>query len=138
MKHFLILLLTSLSITGIGLAQEKQHKIVFEMVSGDTAVHSAIVRQLNNVLKAAPDAKLEVVFHGNSIYALVKDRSFIKESITDLVKNKKVVIAACANSLKRLNLTADQLVPEAIVVPVAILEIVKRQEEGWSYIKSGH
>lgn len=48
------------------------------------------------------------------------------------------MIAACNNSLIRLNLTKDELIPLAIVVPVAILEFADKQEKGWSYIKVGH
>jgi intracellular sulfur oxidation DsrE/DsrF family protein len=42
----------------------KTHKIIFQMVSKDTADHSAMVRQLYNLQRLAPGTKLEVVCHG--------------------------------------------------------------------------
>ncbi len=138
MKYFL-LLLTALILFNVNSdAQKKQHKIVFDMAGSDTADHSAVIRQVNNVLKASPSSKVEIVFHGKAVYALVKDKTTVKEKIDDLVNNKHVVIAACNNSLIRFNLTKDDLISSAIVVPVAILELTDKQEKGWSYIKAGH
>ncbi len=77
-----------------------------------------------------------MVFYGKAVYALVKDKTMVKEKIDDLVNNKHVVIAACNNSLIRFNLTKDDLILSAIVVPVAILELTDKQEKGWSYIKA--
>ena len=108
------------------------------MAGSDTADHTAVIRQVNNILKNSPQTKVEVVFHGKAVYALVKDKTTVQDKIDDLVNNKHVVIAACNNSLKRLNLTKDDLISSAIVVPVAMLELMDKQEKGWSYIKAGH
>ena len=65
----MILLAILFSLTGLN-AQNKNkskvkkpqvHKIVFQMVSKDTADHNAMVRQLSNILKLAPGTRLEVV-----------------------------------------------------------------------------
>ncbi len=119
-------------------AQPKQHKIVFDLVSSDTADQSGVLRQINNIFNAAPNSKVEVVFHGKAVYALTKEKSTIKAKIDDLAKNKQVVFAACNNSMKRLQLTPADLISSATVVPVAMLELAEKQEEGWSYIKAGH
>ena len=70
MKYILLLLSSFLIFNTNIHAQKKQHKIVFDMSGSDTADHSAIIRQVNNVLKAAPQTKIEVVFHGKAVYAL--------------------------------------------------------------------
>ena len=114
-----------------------QHKIIWEMPVGDTAQQRVLFNQLNNVLTEAPDTKIEVVFHGFAVYALLKDSSFFKPQITSLYK-KGVVFAVCNNSLKKRNINQARVMPEAIIVPVAILEIVKKQEEGHAYIKAGY
>ena len=114
-----------------------QHKIIWEMPVGDTAQQRVLFNQLNNVLTEAPDAKIEVVFHSFAVYALLKDSSFFKPQIAALYK-KGVVFAVCNNSLKKRNIDPARVMPEAIIVPVAILEIVKKQEEGRAYIKAGY
>jgi intracellular sulfur oxidation DsrE/DsrF family protein len=39
--------------------------------------------------------------------------------------------------MKERNVSKEQIIPEAGFVKAGILEIVIKQEEGWSYIKSG-
>lgn len=118
------------------LAGSAQHKIIWDMSSGDTAQQRGLYKQINNVLAVAPDTKIEVVFHGNSVYALLKDTGYHKEQIMALAQ-KGVVFAACNNSLKSRNIDTSRVIQQAIIVPVSILELAKKQEEGWSYIKAG-
>ncbi len=113
-----------------------QHKIIWEITVSDTAEQRILYRQINNVLAAAPNTKIEVVFHGNAVYTLLKDTGYYKVYIIDLHK-KGVVFGVCNNSLKNRKIETSRVMPEAIIVPIAILEIVKKQEAGWSYIKAG-
>ena len=134
MKYFFFVLLIFISVVVSG--QQKSHKIVYEINSADTAVQSTIFRQFNNILTVAPDAQIEVVFHGQAITGLVKDKSFFAEKV-NAAQQKGVVFAACNNSLKRLKIDPALVLPGVIVVPVAILELSAKQQEGWSYIKAG-
>ncbi|MFY7839943.1 MAG: DsrE family protein [Lacibacter sp.] len=118
-----------------GSAVKAQEKIVWEISSADTAHQRILFRQINNVLTAAPDTKIEVVFHGFAIFAVLKDTGYFHEQIKAAHK-KGVVIAACNNSLKSRNISKDRVIPEATIVPVSILEIAAKQREGWSYIKA--
>ncbi len=138
MKYFFYFILATLMLNTTTTAQTRQHKIVFDMAGTDTADHNNIIRQVNNVLKNSPQTKIEIVFHGKAVYALVNDKTTVKEKIDDLVNNKHVVIAACNNSMQRLNILKSELIPSAIVVPMAMLELMDKQEKGWSYIKAGH
>jgi len=116
---------------------QAQHKIIWEMSSGDTAQQRVLFNQVNNVLAEEPDTKIEVVFHSHSVYAMLKDTGYFKTQINALYK-QGVVFAVCNNSLKRRNIDKARVIPEAIIVPVAILEIVQKQEEGRAYIKAGY
>ena len=138
MKNYLFLLAVALIFSTDINAQKKQHKIIFDISSSDTADHSTVIRQVNNVLKASPQTKIEVVFHGKAVYALVKEKTTLNDKIDELVNKKNVVIAACNNSLIRLNISKNDLLSSASVVPVAMLELMDKQEKGWSYIKAGH
>ena len=119
-------------------AQGKQYKIIFDFASSDTADQSGIIRQINNVLRNSPGTNVEVVFHGKAIYNLVKSTTAFKDKLDDLVNNKGVILAACNNSMNRYNIKKEDLIPSAIVVPVAIIELADKQEKGWSYIRAGH
>jgi uncharacterized protein len=133
MKKYKLLLVTVMLLAfSFAKAQEK---IVWEISSGDTAQQRILFRQINNVLTAAPDTKIEVVFHGFAIFAVLKDTGYFHQQILQAHK-KGVVIAACNNSLKSRNISKDRVIPEATIVPVSILEIAAKQREGWSYIKA--
>jgi intracellular sulfur oxidation DsrE/DsrF family protein len=130
---FIICLFVSHSL----MAQDAPVKIVWEVGAKDTAVHSAIFRQINNVLTVAPDTKIEVVFHGNAIFVLTKDSSL---HISKIQKEQArgVTFAICNNSMKRLKLEESRLLPGLTIVPVAMLELARKQAAGWSYLKAGN
>jgi intracellular sulfur oxidation DsrE/DsrF family protein len=48
-----------------------------------------------------------------------------------------VVFAACENSMRKKNVTKADLLPFVTTVDSGVAEVVRKQEAGWSYIKSG-
>ena len=114
----------------------KIHKIVFQLSSDDTLVHKGLMRQLNNVLSAAPDSKIVVICHGPGINMLMLENTLVLDKIR-LLKTKEVTFTACENTLREKNISKDKIITEAGFVPSALIQIVSLQEEGWSYIKSG-
>lgn len=116
---------------------KSQQKIIWEIASGDTSVQRMLYRQINNVLNAAPDTKIELVYHGQAIYALLRDTGFYKAEMID-VQRRGINIVACNNSLRNRGIDSSRLSTNISIVPVAILEISKKQSEGWSYIRAGH
>ena len=48
-----------------------------------------------------------------------------------------VAFVGCENTMTRKNMTKDQLVPFALTVDSGVAEVIRKQEQGWSYIKSG-
>ncbi|MCU0341013.1 MAG: DsrE family protein [Spirosomaceae bacterium] len=115
---------------------EKTHKMVFQLATPDTAAYRALTRQLNNVLAYWPTAQIEVVVHNKGIGFMRKDQRIFEPEIAAL-KAKGIVFAVCENTMKQQKLTKEQILPQAIYVPVGIAEIVVRQEEGWAYLKAG-
>jgi uncharacterized protein len=118
------------------IAQQKQHKIVFDFSKGDTASFSTMVRQAKGIMNAAPDAQLEIVCHGPGLNFIMSDKTNVLSDIQDLQK-KNVVFAACEGTMRRMGVAKTQLVPGSITVPLASLEISSKEQEGWSYIKAG-
>ncbi len=114
----------------------KVHKIIFQLMSDDTAVHTGLMKQLNNVLAAAPRTKIEVVCHGPGINLLINEKTTVHNKIREL-RSKDVLFLACENTLKDKNISKEKIIPEAGYVQSGIIQIVTRQEEGWGYIKSG-
>ena len=134
----IIVLVTFVTGLTVSLTAQKQHKVVFEITSADTADFRGVLRSVNNVLKDAPGTKVEVVCHGPAIFMLVKEKTNVSDIMQDLQTKDGVTFAACANSMRKNNLDKTQLVSVATVVPNGVLEVVSKQEDGWGYIKSGH
>lgn len=111
-----------------------EHRIVYDMSAADTAQHAGLMRQLNNIKRAWPEARIEVVVHGKALDLLVTEKSYKAEALKAL-QGKGVVFAACENSMRARNVTKAQLLPGVITVPMAIGEIIMKQEQGWGYIK---
>ncbi len=112
------------------------HKIVFQLTSADTNVHKMLVRQLGNVLTAAPNSKIEVVCHGPGIAMLTTKQTIVHPKVSEL-KGKGIDFVVCENTLREKKVTKEEIIPEAAFVKAGIIEIVKKQEEGWSYIRAG-
>lgn len=113
-----------------------QHKVVIQISSEDTLVHKSLMKQLNNILTALPDTKIEVICHGPGIYMLVTEKTIVQEKIQQM-KSMGVAFMACENTMRERNISKEKIISQAGFVPSAMVEIITKQEDGWSYIKSG-
>ncbi|MDO1449274.1 DsrE family protein [Rhodocytophaga aerolata] len=117
--------------------KQQRHRIVFQLSSADTLTQRGLLKNLQNLLTEWPDAQIEVVNHSQGLdFVLAKESLFSKE-ISGFIK-KGVVFAACENTLKSRKLDKFALLPGITTVPSGVAEIVKKQEEGWSYLKAGN
>ena len=115
-------------------ASYKGLKIVFQLTSADTVIHQTLMSQLKNYFSVAPDMQAEVVCHGGGLEMLVKGSSVVQDQIKAFA-DKGVNFVACEFAMKKKKITKDQLIPGAGSVISGVLEIAKKQQEGWSYIK---
>lgn len=117
-------------------SQEENLKIVFQLTTADTMAHKALMKQLGNITTVEPTAQIEVVCHGPGLDMLRKDKSIIAGKIEEFTK-KGIVFNACEFSMKERNVNADQILTSAKFVKAGIVYIVKKDQQGWCYIKSG-
>ena len=136
MKKLLVLFALFVS-TGL-LAQqgERQHQLVLQMSSNDTMEVKMLMRQLKNLNEASPTTRIEVVCHGPGLDLLMSERSFAPAKVKEFTA-KGIRFLACENTMRDRNVDKAQLLPETSTVPAAIIHIMERQEDGWSYIKAG-
>ena len=123
---------------GKDLAQKdaRIHKIVFQLSTEDTLAHKALMKQLNNITTVAPDTKIEVVCHGPGLNMLINSKTTVLPKIREMQK-RDIQFVACEFSIKERNVDRATIIQEAGFVKAGIIEIVEKQEAGWSYIKSG-
>ncbi len=115
----------------------KTHRVVFEVTMEGAEQWTAVLNNVENLRKALGDGtEIAVVAHSKGLGMLVAKDNPLTEHLKK-ISETGVVFAACENTMKKKNVTKDQLVPFATTTDSGVAEVVRKQEAGWSYIKSG-
>jgi len=140
MKHALMLAAISMAClapAAQAAAPDTQEKVVYHV--NDASVARIAMRNVENHINAAPDAKIVVVTHGKGIDFLLNEAKDDKGNFAPQVaglKERGVEFKVCRNTLKGRNLTDSAVIMEAQVVPSGVAEIGKLQsKEGYVYLK---
>ena len=90
------------------------------------------VRSIINLLNDLGDEleEVEVVFHQSAITAVIDEGS-----VGPLLQWGKVRVMACRNSLRAQGIDERSLVKGVRIVNSGVGEIVRRQKEGWIYLR---
>jgi len=152
-KNFLLALLASIGLTLVSVVQAdalsepkatspantsaKLHRVVFDVSVNEAESYKTLLRNVSNLKKTfgADNVQIEVVAYSKGLdLFLSKDPELVKV-VDSLATEGGVELAACGVTVKARNVTASDLPEKAKVVDSGLAEIVRRQEEGWSYIK---
>ena len=116
-------------------AQTKAHRVLFAMTSPEEADWQLTVHNIRNLIVGmAPEpVEVEVVAYGPGIAFLKKDG--VDAADIQKLESPHVHFVACGNAMRKQHLEASDLVAGSEVVPAGIVEVVKKQEQGWSYVR---
>ncbi len=92
---------------------------------------------LNNiihVLEIEPTMEIELLAHGNAVQGFLVEGNTNLSTIETL-SHQGVTFALCHHSLDKFQLSQEQLSTAVTVVPAGAYELIKKQTEGFSYIK---
>ena len=117
---------------------QKDYKVVFDLTSKDSLDQKAVMRWVNEITKAEPNARVEVVMYGQGLNMVVKGRSSVEEAVSKFASNKNVSFKVCEVAMKNQNVDKSQLLAGITTVPDGIYEIISKQRQGWGYIKAVH
>ena len=116
---------------------QTRHKVVIQFTDTDSVSQASVLGQVKNIRTDLPDTDIEVVCHGPGLDLLIKKSTKVSSQISEW-SSKGVVFAACNNTMRRRGVKPEDLQKEATIIPSAMTQLIKRQEEGWSYVKGGH
>jgi uncharacterized protein len=118
-------------------AQEKAHKVIFVITSPDQNDWSTATTLADHFLaRIKPEpADVEVLSYGPAIPILAKNSPVAKE-IADLEK-LGVHFVACRNAMRAYKIAEADLLPGVTSVSSGVVELVRKQEAGYSYVKVG-
>ena len=147
LKTFALATLIARPLVAITAESEKQstnkmHKVVFEVAIDGTEKWEGALRNVENVLKSLgpKTTQIEVIAHGKGIGMLLAKTAAANSAMTATVATlhaNRVIFAVCENTMKKMQITKDQLVPLATTVDSGVTEVIRKQEAGYAYIKSG-
>jgi intracellular sulfur oxidation DsrE/DsrF family protein len=140
MKKILFILFLINSSLVVGYSQygnQGKYKVVIQIASESPDQQKSLFTQLANIQKDLGDSvEIEVVVHGPAIGLVMTEQTTQKENIYKY-KNGGVTFAVCENTLRLRNITKEQILPQLTFVKSAMVELIKKQHEGWAYVKAG-
>ncbi len=127
--------LTGLVTTANAASHAGKPGVVIQVSDNNPAIWNLALNNAKNLQQAlgAKNVNVEIVAYGPGINMLKFDSEAaprVKEASAD-----GVAVRACGNTMKAQHLTEKDLEPGVKIVPAGVVEIMKKQQEGWSYIK---
>ncbi|MDO9357410.1 MAG: DsrE family protein [Polaromonas sp.] len=120
---------------GTGATGQKRHQIVIQVSDNDPAKWNLALNNARNLQEdvGAANVDIAIVAYGPGIGMLKLD-SPTGARIADAMK-ANVRVAACENTMRGQKLTKDDMLPAISYVPAGVTEIMKKQQEGWAYLR---
>lgn len=109
--------------------------IVMQVSDNDPMKWQLALNNAENVQEALgkDKVKVEIVAYGPGLNMLKADSKVAGGVNAAMDRNVEVV--ACGVTMKKMKVTKDDLIGGVTVVPGGVIEIMKRQSEGWSYVR---
>lgn len=122
---------------------DQDTRIVFHLTHADQAVAGELLDEVENMLQAyeaeGQALRVEVVTHSDGLDVLRERLSAHKERIGTMAERyPNLTFVACKNTMDRLQVEQGievRLIPAVEVIDSGVSHVVKRQREGWSYIR---
>lgn len=142
MKKIILILLIIGSISSKGLSQsadqKELHKVVIQLNSSDTSVWSSTIGNIKNIQKALQgQVQIDIVVHGKALDLLVKDHTHLAKEVLSM-ENEMTHFKACENTMRKHGITKEMLLDKIGTVPSGVVEVILKQEAGWSYLRAAN
>lgn len=119
------------------------NKVLIHIADDDTIQVGQALDEIESLLKyyraSGQNARVEVVINGKGLELVRSDTSIFAERIHKLQREfDNLTFAACQNSIDRLKREQDilvRLLPGVIVIDSGMAELMRRQNQGWTYIQ---
>ena len=116
-------------------AQPVKNRAVFQVTDNDPARWNMVLNNTRNAQEdlGAANVEIEIVAYGPGLHMLKSD-SIVGARIDEALK-AGVKVVACQNTMRGMKLTPQDMLPTVGYVPAGVTEIMKKQTEGWSYLR---
>jgi len=120
---------------GTAATGQKRHKLVIQVSDNDPAKWNLALNNAKNVQDdvGAANVDIALVAYGPGI-GMLKLESPVGARIAEALK-ANVRVVACENTMRAQKLGKDDMLPAISYVPAGVTEIMKKQGEGWAYLR---
>lgn len=136
-KFWLFAIALSLTSLNAIAAEQVKHRLLIQ-VSEDSVERLMMALNAAKFVQAqygAPNVEIEIVVFGPGIQTL---KYYAPKPVPDRVRQEKyngIRIIACDYSMRAAKLRPSDMLREISYVPSGVVEIMEKQQLGWSYIR---
>jgi intracellular sulfur oxidation DsrE/DsrF family protein len=134
-RRRLLLLLLSVLVATSALAQNAKQRVIFQVSDNDPAKWNLALSNARNVQAdlGAANVEIEIVAYGPGL-SMLKAESPVAGGLAQAMDNS-VGLIACENTMHNTKVTRDDMYGGIRYVDAGVTHIMKRQREGWAYIR---
>lgn len=139
-RRFLLsaFLLVAVSVTGISAANAQgtpRNRIVLQVSDAEPAKWNLTLNNVKNVQTdlGAQNVDIEIVAYGPGL-GMLKAESIVGNRIAEALQSG-VSVVACENTMKNQKITREDMLPRIGYVEAGVVQLMKRQQQGWAYIR---
>ena len=128
--------LVAVALPAAAQSEGAQNRALFQVTDNDPARWNMILNNMTNLKEGlgSESVEIELVAYGPGILMLKAD-SPVKHRIADALKSG-VQVNACQNTMNAMKLVPADMLPDIGYVPSGVVEVMKKQQQGWAYIRS--
>jgi intracellular sulfur oxidation DsrE/DsrF family protein len=130
------LLPLAFALPAIAQTADRKHRLLIAVSDNDPGKWNMVMNNVKNAQEdvgGADKIDIEVVAYGPGIM-MIKNETPVAGHINDLLKSG-VKVVGCENTMKAMKLEKSQMMSTVGYVPAAVTEIMKKQEQGWAYVR---
>jgi len=116
-------------------APKPSTRVVVQVSEGDPARWNLVLNNVKNLQDdlGAKNVAIEIVAYGPGI-GMLKFDAPTNSRVSEVLKSG-VAVQACENTMRNQKLAQADMHPGISYVPAGVVQIVKRQQEGWAYLR---
>ena len=116
-------------------AQPAHNRALFQVTDNDPARWTMILNNIQNLREGvgSESVEIELVAYGPGV-AMLKADSSVRERIDAALKSG-VSVSACQNTMRGMKLVPADMLPAIGYVPSGVVEVMRKQQQGWTYIR---
>lgn len=114
---------------------QKRHKIVIQVSDNDPDKWNLALNNAKNLQDdvGAANVDIAIVAYGPGI-GMLKLESPTGSRVADAMK-ANVRVVACENTMRAQKIAKEDMLPAISYVPAGVTDIMKKQGEGWAYLR---